>query len=1175
MSVRGIFLGLIAVCALWAQNQYGRIIGRIVDSAGAVVPGVAVRVTNIQTNVVANAASDSQGNYEARNLIPGQYRVLVEAKGFKRYERGPIEVRVGDVLTVDVALELGAITQTVLVSTEAPLVEAASASVGQVVDTRRLEDLPMPSSAAMYLTQLVPGITQTTPPDGNWQINQPGNMSNFSTYGAGTQTSAYTLDGAPDVQQYGMIRVQPMPEMLQEFRVETAPFDASVGHFTGSVVNMVLKSGTNKVHGMLTYEGNWRPLMTHTFFENKQIYDLTSGPVTQAKIDKAFPPTSMNRYRGYISGPVYIPKVYDGRNRMFFTFGADLFSRVFVPGVNSKTLPTLAERAGDFSSLLNVGANYQIYDPATITPVANGRLSRQPLPGNIIPASRISPTALGLLNYYPLPNTAGTADGLANYIGSPLNRPTHHNYIGRLDYVVNQNDHLSISAWHDLEDTSVEAAGGDGFSDSPLARLLGARNEEPDETFAVDNVTVLRADMVLDVRASFSRLLHDEGISNTKGMDLSTLGLPSYLNNLIDPRLTTFPNVVINGYAAIGGNNENSFQNNHYFLAGDLAYNRGNHSLRFGGEGRVIQWNAITYGDTSPSMTFGPAWTKGPLDNSPAAPVGDGLASFLFGLPTTGDMNINSSIAQESKYFGAFFQDDWKVSRKLTVNLGLRYELEVPTTERYNRMNRGFDFTTPNPIQAAAQAAYALNPIPQVPVGSFQTPGGLLFAGVNGVPNTLWNMDAHEFMPRIGLAYQLDNKTVIRGGYGIYYDSLGADNIVAAQHGFSQSTTLTPSLNNGQTFIATLANPFPSGLLEPAGASGGLETFLGQGVGFQWPYREPDYVQRWTFNIQHELPSRVLIEVGYVGNRGTGLGASEGLDSVPAQYLSTTGVRNQPVIDMLTQKVSSPFATLPQFAGTALAGQTVGLSELLRPYPEFSSVSTTMADGFSWYHALEVRVEKRMTRDLSLQASYAWSKDMVANDKLNNTDPYPTHAIAALDREQHLVVSGLYDLPVGRGKRFLTNAPGWVNEALGGWSVQAIYQAQSGPPIGFGDVIFNGDLHDLVLPSNQRTVAQWFNTSAGFNRNSTQQLEDDIRTFPLRLAGLRANGYNNWDMSLEKRFSVREGMTFELRAEAQDALNHPMFSAPNTNPVATAFGMVTSTVSSQQRVVTMVGRLIW
>jgi len=382
-------------------------------------------------------------------------------------------------------------------------------------------------------------------------------------------------------------------------------------------------------------------------------------------------------------------------------------------------------------------------------------------------------------------------------------------------------------------------------------------------------------------------------------------------------------------------------------------------------------------------------------------------------------------------------------------------------------------------------------------------------------------------------------------------------------------------LNNGQTFQATLSNPFPSGLLTPAGAAGGLQTFLGQSASVQWPARRPAYMQRWTLNVQHELPSRVMIEVGYVGNRGTGLGLSQGLDPTPAQYLSTTGVRNQAVINTLSQVVPSPFSGLPQFVGSSLAGTTVALSQLLRPYPEFNAVSTTLSGGFSWYHAFEARVDKRLTHDLSMQTSFTWSKNMEANAKLNTTDLFPTKVISTLDRPLHLVVSGLYELPVGKGKRFLSTAHGFVNQALGGWSIQAIFQGQSGPPVDFGDVIFTGNLHDLVLPAGQRTVQRWFNTDAGFNKSSAQQLADDIRTFPLRLTGLRSNGYNDWDMSIFKGFRLREKVTFQLRAEAQDALNHAMFAAPNTTPTSTLFGQVTATVGAQQRVVTMGARLMW
>jgi hypothetical protein len=1153
-DMRAVVLCCLSAVVLSAQEPYGRITGRVVDSGGAVVPGASLRVTNTETRVETNASSDSAGAYEARNLIPGRYTITAETKGFKRYLRGPVEVRVGDVLTIDITLELGAVSESVTVTAEAPLLEAASGSLGQVVDRKRLLDLPMPSSNPMYLTQLSPGVMQATPPSGNWQINQNGNISNFSTNGTATQTSEFTIDGVPNMQAYGLIDYQPMPEVLQEFRVETAPFDASVGHFTGSQVNMVIKSGTNALHGSVTYEHNNRPLNSVPFFANSQIHNLGTGPVTQVKINAAFPPTRINRSRGVVSGPVDIPKLYDGHNRTFFTYGLDDFARVFVPNVTSKTVPTAAERGGDFSALLKLGGQYQIYDPATIAPAGNGRFSRAPLAGNVIPSSRISPVAATLLGYYPLPNGAGSADGLNNYTGSPVNRPKSQEHLARIDHMIDPNHRLSVSVVHQQNDSIQQSS---GFPSD----YLGVHGTQPGMIVTVDSVTTFRPDLVLDVRVGLSRL-KSQTLAASSGFDLKALGLQGSLVDQLDRSLTPLPqlNFGADAFSTIGNATGSITQTNYEFLAGDVAHNRGNHSLRFGGELRIYELNSTNYGFVSPSYTFSTDWTRGPVDNSPSATVGQGLASLLFGLPTTGQSDRNASLAQASKYVALFLQDDWKVSRRLTVNAGLRYEVELPTTERFNRANRGFDFSAANPIQAAAY---------------FPSTGGLLFAGVNGVPRGLWNTDAHLFMPRVGLAYQLAPSTVARAGYGIFFESLGADRYNAPQQGFSKSTLMVPSLDNGQTFQATLANPFPNGLLSPSGSSSGLETLLGQPLNIFWPDRRPGCAQRWTANLQRELPGRVLVEVGYVGNRGTGLSSTQDLDSIPVQYLSQSPARDQNTINYLTAAVPNPFYGLAPFAGSSLQGQTVPRSQLLLPYPEFAGLSTTLSDGISWYHALQARAEKRLSHDLTIQGSYTWSKFMEAIAKLNPTDAHPAHSISTLDRPQYIVVSGIYALPLGKGKRFLTAAPRWLDEIAGGWQIQAIYQAQSGAPVAFGNIIFNGDIHDIPLDRSRRTLGEWFNVNAGFNRNPQQQLASNVRTFPLALAGVRADGVNNWDLALYKSFPVTERVSFQLRAEAQDALNHPQFSPPNTSPTSTLFGQVTTTVIAQQRVVTVGARLMW
>jgi len=305
------------------------------------------------------------------------------------------------------------------------------------------------------------------------------------------------------------------------------------------------------------------------------------------------------------------------------------------------------------------------------------------------------------------------------------------------------------------------------------------------------------------------------------------------------------------------------------------------------------------------------------------------------------------------------------------------------------------------------------------------------------------------------------------------------------------------------------------------------------------------------------------------------LGIGEDFNAIPAEYLSRSPVRDQATIDRLSSAVSNPFFGLPEFAGSGLTGRTVGRSQLLRPYPHFTGLSTTLDGGSSWYHSLQVRAEKRLSKGYTVQASYTWSKFMEAIERLNPTDPLPHHVISPQDRPHRIVASGIYEFPVGRGRRWLSGAKGFVDRVLGGWSVQGIYQGQSGPPIGFGNILFYGNIHDIVLPRSQRTVERWFNTDAGFEKNSARQLASNIRTFPLRLTGLRADGYNSWDLSLFKNFKIRERLNFQLRAEAQDALNHAMFAAPNTAPTNTLFGQVNSIVGTEQRRITIGGKLTW
>ncbi|MBO0801385.1 MAG: hypothetical protein J2P31_21405, partial [Blastocatellia bacterium] len=387
---------------------------------------------------------------------------------------------------------------------------------------------------------------------------------------------------------------------------------------------------------------------------------------------------------------------------------------------------------------------------------------------------------------------------------------------------------------------------------------------------------------------------------------------------------------------------------------------------------------------------------------------------------------------------------------------------------------------------------------------------------------------------------------------------------------FSQATNLIPTLNNGVDFIATLSNPFPSGLQIPPGSALGLNSLLGRSISFYDEKALNPYVQRWSLKLQQELPGRLVAEISYVGNRGTKLGVQRNINAIPRQYLSTSGERDQAVIDFLSQAVENPFAGIPEFAGTALAGQTVPRSQLLRPYPQFQDITVTEPVGYSWYHALQVGIEKRLTKGLTFQASWTYSKFMEATGYLNETDPRPEEVISDQDYPQRFVLNGIYELPFGKGRKWLSGANRWVDHVIGGWQFQGWYEGQSGEALGFGNAIVRGDLRDIVLPVSARTSEQWFNLAAAnsiFERDSARQLADNIRVLSSRFGFVRADGVNNFDVSLFKNFQV-ERVRLQFQVESFNALNHVQFAAPNTTVDNTAFGSINGEKGHGQRQIT-------
>jgi hypothetical protein len=399
----------------------------------------------------------------------------------------------------------------------------------------------------------------------------------------------------------------------------------------------------------------------------------------------------------------------------------------------------------------------------------------------------------------------------------------------------------------------------------------------------------------------------------------------------------------------------------------------------------------------------------------------------------------------------------------------------------------------------------------------------------------------------------LHDTTVLRAGYGVYYSPIGILHTNTIQTGYSQSTPIQASLDSGLTFRASTANPFPTGLMAPLGPDGGLETNLGQGISFFRDERKNPYNQKWSFGVQHRMPQQWLVDVSYVGSRTTRLNVNRNLNFTPAQYLSTLPHRDQATIDFLSRSFPSPFrGTNPIY------GANMSRAALLQPYPHFGGVTVVSEPiGDSWYHAMQSRLERRFSQGYTFQLSYTWSKTMEATDFLNASDPLPYRTLAGIDRPHRLVMSGIYELPFGHRRHFGANWPRALNAVAGGWQLNGVMQRQAGPAIGWGNIIFNGDIKNIPLPKSERGVDGWFNIDAGFNRNSAQQLASNIRGFPMRFSGIRADGQARWDFSAIKNFQLSEAARMQFRAETFNAWNHPNLTGPNTSPTSTAFGTIT------------------
>ena len=1153
---------LILAGSLMANAQTAQLTGRITDPSGAVVPGVKIVVTNVDNSSRRETVSNDEGYYTVPLLQPGNYQVTVQKAGFKPINQSGLTLEVQQVARLDFALDIGTTSEEVKITSAAPLLESETSSLGKVIDEQRIRNLPLLGRNPYSLVALVPGARPSAglndlPVD---QIS----TAFVSINGARGNQNEYLLDGAPNA---AAAQNQPVifanPDTVQEFKVETNSYSAQYGRAGGGIFNIVTKSGTNEVHGAIYDYLRNDALNANNFFSNR------------AGIGKS--PFRFNQFGATVGGPVVFPgKIfgpagYDGRQRSFF-FGSYEGVRFSQGGTYVGTVPTLLQRAGNFSQTRDAQSRpIQIFDPATTrrNPANQAQFIRDPFQGSVIPRERWNPVAVELLKFIPLPNAAGNpVTGAGNYVTSAVNLIRKDTFSVRLDHQLTPAQRLS--GRYNFDNTPLNRPNVYGNIASPTfgPQVFKRRN------LGLDYTVTLSPVMVGNFLFSFTRL-ENHRLPLSFGFDITQLGFPVALKSQLVPE--SFPSIIVTGMGGsssltntgtgslLGGNDLIAFGDNTASWVGSVTRTFSRHTLKFGGEARLLRPNYRQFGDQAIQFSFNQAFTQGPNPAVASPTSGVGFASLLLGV-AGGSYSRAAALAMQHVYWGSFVQDDWKLTDKLTLNLGWRYEYESPRTERFNQLTN-FDPQLTPPLQAPG----------------LNLKGALAFVGVNGRPRGQWNPDRNNLAPRVGLAYQLTPKTVVRAGFGIFYAALtgvGGASGAFGVSGFEASTSVVTSLD-GVTPVTFLNNPYPTGINQPTGNSLGPATLLGQNIRFTDRHIRTSYSEQWNLNLQRELPGQVLLEVGYAGNRGLKLQNDLELNQLPDSAL-TLG-------DALRDQVPNPF--FGQITTGALSARMVSRAQLLRPYPHFLSITATNSTfASSSYHALVASANRRFNRGLTVTASYTFSKlidqatgsfsgESLSNGGFQNFNNLRAErSLSSLDAPHRFVINGVFALPVGAGRRF--HPAGATGVILGGWELSGIASFQSGGPLAItsasntnfsqgGGQRPNLNGQELRLPAGEQSISRWFNTD-GFAAPPAFA----FGTAPRTLGSIRSDGIANVDFSVVKNTKLTERATLQFRSEFFNLLNTPRFAPPNTSFGNPSFGQVTNQ-ANQPRVIQFALKLIY
>jgi Carboxypeptidase regulatory-like domain len=1234
----------------------GTISGTVTDPTGAVLPGAKVVVTNTATNVENASVTNATGYFEVDALLPGPYRIQVTSSGFETLVRTGITLEANAHLDIPAQLAPGRSVQSVVVNADASLLNTESGSSGQVLTTRQLEELPVSGSSPTWLAIIAPGVQgtvgQAASTGDTGGLLWTGLTQDFGTFGQ-IGVNEFSLDGAPNETSLRASGINLSPDEVGEMKFDVTGYDATVGHTMGVYVTQTTKAGTNNLHGAVreTYTPQRWGALNHfsglNYRYQQAIHGCSNGPSTSPEcyaIENQYgnPGTHANDGDAALGGPVVIPHLFDGRDKFFFFVSVvdDVQA-----GSQSQTasIPTMQERSGDFSDLPQQTANipatfasncpagtpyfgqYQIYNPYSVVLNSNGVPQRTPFCGNVIPSSYMANGAMAKLYNSLMPVPTQNSPTGNNYTFTQLTPQTFRSYGTREDYKITAKDSVFVrytrqnytKSQNDLTVGNVGKQEGPRWIDVASIGWDHIINDRTnvDVTFGGTNYK--------------SRCCYYPGFD---AYSPSQVGLPSYTDQYatsVNPALLELPVMNIASYentnpgeaaTSLGQTDNVATTTRDFALEGNVTRVQGHHTIHAGAEWRQQNLSAGVGGNASGTYTFDDTYTQqnnGTNNTYPATTTGLSYAAFLMGINTSASASRVSPESLQSPYYAAYAGDTWRVTRKLTILPGLRFEYESGVVEKHNQLVVGWNPTADlsaisGPANAAYQSVLTSATAAQRAAlpSSLVIQGGPEYAGVNGAPRGMWN-NSYRFLPRLAATYALNSRVVLRGGYGLFYDTLNALNATIDQDGFSASTTVPSSTTFGTNFtpgVSPLSDPFPANASgarfnQPVGSAAGSYYYLGDDPTTLYDHNvAPARQQRASIGAQIQFGASTMLDVSYNVAYTSHISLAKNLAFAPASFYIGGQQPNTATSSLLATQVTNPFA-LSNFSGVAATNpaaynlmslnsyftqRLINISNLVTPYPQMGGISEYQDLGKSHFQELLFNLTRRYSHGLTFMATFQINDQHDRDYFANAFDALPSWEPTIYSQPTRFTAEAVWNLPFGRGNPWARS--GWESAVFGGYQLSASYEAQPGMLSTFSNLFYLGKIDGSVIKlkhpvyhndqaSGGSNYVQWLNlgnvvasattgadgstsctySGTGFVTNpACQPTAYNLRVFPTRVNGVRQMGMNGMNANISRNFHVLERLNLETTMQVYNLFNHQVLGGVNTTPTSGQFGEVTT-----------------